>query len=101
MENLPFKTPTFEAAWNEWLDYRKQRRLPKYVPKGLQKTFTALLRISENNESIAIAILNQSMELNYQGLFPLKSSQNGTHQQVNAGHKKGTSTDRTQAIRNW
>jgi hypothetical protein len=98
MENLPFKTEQFESAWNEWLEYRKERRLPKYVPKGLQKTFAGLIRISENNESVAIAILNQSMELNYQGLFPLKNvtngNQNGSFKQNNS-HKPvitGTAT---------
>lgn len=87
MENLPFKTHSFEKAWNDWLEYRKQRKLPKYVPKGLEKTFTALTRISNDDEKTAILIIEQSMEMGWQGLFPLKNTQNGTKQ--GSGYSKG------------
>jgi hypothetical protein len=71
---LPFNSVDFSASWNEWLTFRKEKKLPKYVPTGLKKTFSMLLRISGNNEQTAIAIINQSIELNYQGLFPLKNT---------------------------
>lgn len=72
---LPFKSPEFGQAWEEWIQYRNERKLPKYVPTGLKRTFSMLVRISGNNEQIAISIINQSIELNYQGLFPLKNIQ--------------------------
>lgn len=72
---LPFEGESFKAAWDEWLRYRGERRLPKYVPTGLKKTFTNLLNISGNNVTTAIQIINQSIENNWQGLFPVKSNQ--------------------------
>lgn len=71
---LPFESDLFKTAWDEWLEFRKQRKIPKYVPIGLKRTFTHLLKISENNEVTAIAIINQSIEQSYQGLFPLKNN---------------------------
>lgn len=70
-EKLPFGNE-FSTSWNEWLEYRKQKKIKKYVPIGLSKTFSLLRRISNDNEQTAIQIINQSIENNYQGLFPLK-----------------------------
>lgn len=84
-ENLPFGSQ-FKEAWNEWLQYRKERKFKNYVPTGLSKTFSLLRRISGNNEQTAIEIVNQSMEYNYQGLFPLKKqSQYGTNRFITTG----------------
>jgi len=71
---LPFESNLFQEAWNEWLEYRKQKKIKKYVPIGLKKTFTHLVAISNNDEATAIAIINQSIEQSYQGLFPLKNN---------------------------
>lgn len=70
---IPFST-TFQTAWDEWLQYRKERKLPKYTPTGLKRTITHLLNISGNNEQTAILIVEQSIAQNYQGLFPLKNN---------------------------
>lgn len=100
---LPFNDPEFEKTWNEWLQYRKERKLPKYVPKGLQKTFTRLKNISGNDPQIAIKIINQSMEQNYQGLFPLSNNNGAVNQQTTskAGVKQGTSAARIAAAKNY
>ena len=71
---LPFDSEAFLISWNEWIQYRKERKIPKYVPTGLKRTFANLVKISGNNEAIAIAIIAQSIEQNYQGLFPLKNN---------------------------
>lgn len=73
--NIPF-TPTFQNTWNEWLQYRKERKLPKYTDTGLKRTITHLLNISANDEQTAILIVEQSISQNYQGLFPLKNNYN-------------------------
>lgn len=75
--HIPFNDETFLQKWQEWLDYRKERRLPQYVARGLKATFTKLVNDSNNNSSIAIAIIEQSIALNYSGLFPLKNQFNG------------------------
>jgi site-specific recombinase XerC len=90
-----FISPTFKAAWEEWLQYRKERKLAKYTPTGLQKTLTNLYNISGQNEETAIQIINQSIIQNWQGLFPLKNHGN------TETHKPGTSTARMEALRNW
>lgn len=74
---MPFQEPEFELKWKEWLEYRKQRKLPQYVPIGLKGTFTKLKKISLNDVQTAISIIQQSMDDNYQGLFPLKQNFNG------------------------
>jgi len=80
---FPFKEPDFIQVWEEWIQYRKERKIAKYVPTGLQKTFTHLKNISGSDKITAIKIIIQSMEQNYSGLFPLKQS-NG---QPNQGAK--------------
>jgi hypothetical protein len=76
---IPFQDDAFVEKWQEWLLFRKERRLPNYVPRGLKGTFTMLKRISNDNVSTAIAIIQQSMDNNYQGLFPLKQIAHATY----------------------
>lgn len=75
--DLPFKSESFAKAWSEWITYRKERRLPNYVPMGLKKTFTRLVNDSGNSEGEAIKMIEYSMSQNYQGIF--KEKINGTH----------------------
>lgn len=71
--DLPFFTHEFREAWESWLQYRKERRLPKYVPTGLEKTFSKLIVDCHNNEQKAIAIIERAMAGNWQGLHPDKA----------------------------
>lgn len=72
MNILPFNEP-FKAAWEEWLAYRKERRLPSYKPVGLKKTLTRLIQLADNSEAEAIKIIDYSISQNYQGLFKERS----------------------------
>ena len=102
MDNqLPFEGSAFLKVWNEWIEYRKESKFKKYVPTGLKKTFSMLFRISEGNEETAIAIINQSMEQGYQGLFPLKQSNGAIIKTITGSPKLGTSEGRTAALRRW
>lgn len=74
---IPFNDQAFIDKWQEWLQYRRERRLPAYVPTGLKITFTKLLKDSQNDPKIAIRIIDQSIGNNWQGLFPVKNSANG------------------------
>lgn len=102
---LPFESSAFAIAWNEWTEYRKERKLPKYVPRGLKMTFKKLVRESDNNEDTAIAMIEQSMEQNYQGIFPLKTQNNGIAKTSTAGVNKtgrpGTSEARIARAKEW
>ncbi len=94
MNNIPF-TEQFAQSWQEWLTYRKERRLPSYKPMGLQKTLSRLIQLANNNEAEAIAIIDYSISQNYQGLFKEKNYGNNTIT------KLGTSAARVEALRNW
>lgn len=71
-----FTTDKFKEAWSEWLQYRKERKLPKYTSIGIRKTFTHLFNLANQDEEKAIEIINYSISQNYQGFFTNKTIQN-------------------------
>lgn len=71
----PFVTDRFVNAWSLWLDHRKALKKPYRSALSQQ---TALKKLSEFDEETAIRIINQSIENDWQGLFPLKNQINGT-----------------------
>jgi DNA-binding MarR family transcriptional regulator len=60
----------FEAAWGEWLTYRRERKLT-VTPTCLKKQLAML-----ENQPDPIAVLNQSIQNGWQGLFPIKGDSN-------------------------
>lgn len=100
---LPFNDDNFISKWQEWLQYRKERRLASYVPTGLKQTFSKLLNISNNNPEIAIQIIDQSMSNGWQGLFELKTLPNATNisNPANGNQAGGISNSRIQAAKNF
>lgn len=96
---LPFG-PLFAQKWAEWLEYRKERRLPKYKPMGLKMALKRILNESGGIEAEAVDMLQFSMEMNYQGIF--KRKPNGPHQKPNESpNRTGTSDARIQALAKW
>ena len=71
---LPFPDVEFYNKWQEWLLYRKQRRIAAYVAIGLNRTFDKLKTESGNDVKVAIAMIDQSIANNWQGLFPLRNT---------------------------
>ena len=97
-QDLPFG-PLFAQKWSEWLEYRKERRLPKYRPMGLKMALKRILNESGNNEAEAMDMLTYSMEMNYQGIFKRKYA---PHQRPNQSpNRVGTSEARIQALAKW
>lgn len=80
--HLPFDDIDFINAWQEWLAYRSERRLPKYVPRGLKQTFTKLKNDCENDAKKAVEMIFYAMSKNWQGLYPIKANYNGTGAQT-------------------
>lgn len=70
---LPFELNNehFIKAWGEWLQYRKERRLPKLLPRSVQKQWDAL---SDIGSEAAIAAINYSIRQGYQGIYQDKSA---------------------------
>lgn len=99
---IPFTEPEFMDKWQEWLQYRKERRLPNYVATGLKHTFTKLVNDSQNDYRIAIQIIDQSLSQGWQGLFPIKTNNNAAHiQPITDSNKAGVSGSRLRAAKNF
>jgi hypothetical protein len=88
---LPFNSLEFINAWQDWTQYRRERKLPKYVPTGLKRTFTKLFKDSGGNEKTAIEMIEYSMSQNYQGIF--KQSNNASSKNGKPGF--------TESARKW
>lgn len=75
--------PDFVEAWKSWEKSRKK--------KAGDRQFASLLKLSGSDMNHAIAILNQSADNQWQGIFPLKGK-NGNQQSKSAGlgRLKGT-----------
>jgi hypothetical protein len=71
---LPFKSENFEIIWKEYITHRREKGASNYTPTGLNRVFNALIRDSLNSEEVAIKIIEQSLEKNWTGLFPLKNN---------------------------
>lgn len=65
-------TPEFQAAWEEWQDYRRERRLSM-----ADRTMKSQLKmLSGLGSAAAVAAIESSIRNGYQGLFPEKSNAN-------------------------
>jgi hypothetical protein len=73
---LPFVEPEFVRAWNAWIEYRSQMR------KKLTKISAAaqLKLLSKYDFMTAIEMIEQSIRNQWQGLFELKTQNNGGRQ---------------------
>lgn len=60
----------FPATWTDYLQYRKERKLPPLANIGIKKTFTKLSRWGPKK---AILALENTMSNNWQGIFEPKN----------------------------
>lgn len=56
-----------------WLQYKKEKG-QSYKPTGFKTFYKKLCELSGNNPQVAMAIIEQSMQNNYAGIFPLKNN---------------------------
>lgn len=70
---LPFDTVEFFDAWNDWLKYRIESK--KKLTDSTAKKQLAVL--GAKPEKVAIAMINQSIQNGWQGIFEIKPSNNG------------------------
>ncbi len=64
----PINTPECKAAWNEWKEYRRQRRNP-LTPATIKKQLVFLQALGPDGMVVAI---NQSIQQGWSGLFEPK-----------------------------
>jgi hypothetical protein len=75
-ENIKEKeTDPWGVLLAEWLAYKKQRKESYKSQLSVDKFMTHLKNLSGGNIETAKAIIDQSIAMNYQGIFPLKTPQ--------------------------
>ena len=86
---LPFDTESFLNAWNKWISYKKERNQKfSKTTKEMQ-----LRKLGARPEHEAIAMLNQSMENGWTGLFNLKSQTNGKGKKTHTDNARELAID--------
>ena len=63
----------FVKKWYDWCDFRKLLKKPYKTTTGPAAAYNRLLSLADSNSETAIAIINQSMENEWLGFFPLKT----------------------------
>ena len=67
LEGTSLDTPEFRLAWCSWIDYRRERRLARWV----DRTMLAKIRtLAEHGPERAAATITRSIENGWSGLFP-------------------------------
>ena len=85
-ENKPKKTlldmsmvaPQMIKPVETWLAYKKEKA-QSYKPTGFKTFYKKLCELSGNNPQVAMAIIEQSMQNNYAGIFPLRNNNNNNN----------------------
>lgn len=72
----PFDGAQFVETWALWIAYRKEIKKPIRGTISEQAQLKKLSRLADGNEEVAISIIMQSIENNWQGLFTLKTNTN-------------------------
>lgn len=87
---LPWDDQTFTDAWNLWKQFKKEQFSFNYKPIGEQSALQHLAEISGGQMSTAIAILKQSRDNGWRGLFELRkpSTKNLVDREQNAAYKQ-------------
>ena len=96
---MPFDTAEFAEAWESWAIYKKEIR--KKLTESTAKV--QLKKLSQYPEQIAIAMINQSIEQAWTGLFELKQVRPPTIHPANVPEKGKIQTqleNTDQAIQN-
>ena len=78
------ETETFREAWNDWLAYRRECKIPKYKPRAMA---AQLATLAAWGPDVAICAIRQSIRQQWRGLFEPKASF-GSAQGVSAESKK-------------
>lgn len=85
--NLSFVECAFSEAFMGWLSYKEEIKDQYKTQRGVELAYRKLKNLSNNNPSIAMAIVEESIEHGWKGLFPLKNertdiSQNRCRQSI-------------------
>ena len=70
--------PNMVEPVETWLAYKREKS-QSYKPTGFKTFYKKLCELSNNNPQIAMAIIEQSMQNNYAGIFPLRNNNNNNN----------------------
>lgn len=73
--DMSIVAPNMVEPVETWLAYKKEKG-QSYKPTGFKTFYKKLCELSGNNPQVAMAIIEQSMQNNYAGIFPLKNNNN-------------------------
>lgn len=76
--DLSIVAPEMREVVDTWLVYKKEKA-QSYKPTGFKTFYKKLCELSGNNPQIAMAIIEQSMASNYEGIFPLRNNNNNNN----------------------
>lgn len=76
--DMSIVSPQMLMVVNEWLAYKKEKG-QSYKPIGFKTFYKKLCEMSDCNPKIAMAIIEQSMQNNYSGIFPLRNNNNNNN----------------------
>ena len=69
--DFSFISEDFLPIVEKWLQYKSERK-ENYKTSGFKQLYEKILKLSNNNPTLAEQIINESMANNYAGIFPLK-----------------------------
>lgn len=93
---IPLPTAVSPEAWQDWVEYKRERKQPLKAKSVITKTLNCLARFSFEAQQVMV---DYSIRGNYPGLYEnqAKEPSNATHQQgsqhKNAGTTRHTATD--------
>ena len=76
--DMSIVAPNMLEPVETWLAYKKEKA-QSYKPTGFKTFYKNLCELSGNNPQIAMAIIEQSMQNNYAGIFPLRNNNNNNY----------------------
>ena len=76
--DISIVAPNMVEPVKTWLAYKREKGQP-YKPTGFKTFYKNLCELSGNNPQVAMAIIEQSMQNNYAGIFPLRNNNNNNN----------------------
>ena len=76
--DMSIVAPNMFEPVETWLAYKKEKA-QSYKPTGFKTFYKKLCELSGNNPQVAMAIIEQSMQNNYAGIFPLRNNNNNNN----------------------
>jgi hypothetical protein len=76
--DMSIVAPNMTKPVETWLAYKKEKS-QSYKPTGFKTFYKKLCELSGNNPQVAMAIIEQSMQNNYAGIFPLRNNNNNNY----------------------